>query len=36
MDYTISVAEWSEITVENMNVGADPVTGEPVELYDEL
>lgn len=36
VDYTISVAEWSEITVENMNVGADPVTGEPVELYDEL
>jgi hypothetical protein len=28
------VAEWSEITIENMNVGADPVTGEPVELYD--
>ena len=35
VDYTIKVAEWSEITVENMNVGADPVTGEPVELYDE-
>ena len=34
VDYTIKVAEWSEITVENMNVGADPVTGEPVELYD--
>lgn len=36
VDYTIKVAEWSEITIENMNVGADPVTGEPVELYDEL
>ena len=35
VDYTIKVAEWSEITIENMNVGADPVTGEPVELYDE-
>ena len=35
VDYTIKVAEWSEITVENMNVGADPVTGEPVELYNE-
>ena len=35
VDYMIKVAEWSEITIENMNVGADPVTGEPVELYDE-
>ena len=35
VDYTISVAEWSELTIENMNVGADPLTGEPVELYDE-
>lgn len=35
VDYTINVAEWSEITIENMNVGADPVTGEPVELYGE-
>ena len=35
VDYTIQVAEWSELTIENMYVGADPVTGEPVELYDE-
>lgn len=35
VEYTIKVAEWSELTIENMNVGADPLTGEPVELYDE-
>ena len=35
VDYTISVADWSEVDVENMNVGIDPITGEPVELYNE-
>ena len=33
VDYSISVARWDEVGIDNMNVGADPVTGKPVELY---
>ena len=33
VDCNISVTEWSEVTVDNMNVGADPTTGEIVDLY---
>ena len=35
VDYTIKVAEWNEVGIDNMNVGADPKTGKPVELYNE-
>ena len=33
VDYSISVARWNEVGIDNMSVGADPVTGKPVELY---
>ena len=35
VDYNISVADWYEVNINNMNVGIDPITGEPVELYNE-
>ena len=35
VNYNISVADWYEVNVDNMNIGIDPVTGEPVELYNE-
>ena len=34
-DFVITVSDWNELSVENMNVGADPVTGKPVDLYNE-
>lgn len=33
VDFSVEVADWSEVSVVNMNVGADPVTGGLVELY---
>ena len=35
VDFAITVSDWNELSVENMNVGADPVTGKPVDLYNE-
>ena len=33
VDFSVTVTDWSKITIDNLNVGADPTTGELVELY---
>ena len=33
VDYSISLSPWEEQSIDNMNVGADPITGEVVDLY---
>lgn len=33
VDCSISVTDWTELNIDNMNVGADPTTGEIVDLY---
>ncbi len=34
VDFTISVADWNEHEVSNMNLGADTTTGKLVDMYD--
>lgn len=34
-DFTVTIQPWDVVDVSNVNVGVDPNTGEPVELYDE-
>ena len=34
-DFTISVLDWNDCDITNLNVGIDPETGEPVTAYDE-
>ena len=34
VDYNITIDPWSEVYVENINLGIDPFTGEPVNLYE--
>lgn len=34
-DFTVTIQPWDVVDVSNVNVGVDPYTGEPVELYDE-
>ena len=33
VDFSVTVTDWTEMTIDNMNVGADPITGELVDLY---
>ena len=34
-DFIVKIQPWDVVDVSNVNVGVDPLTGEPVELYDE-
>ena len=35
-DFTVSVLDWNDYEITNLNLGVDPETGEPVDEYDDM